>query len=205
MENKEHTQFSQSNEANHNLDFAVSFIAGTLIGSVVGYAVKPFVTHVVNYTQEHELTNVSKQSQKIRQEALRKAEEIKGKAQQIKADALHKKEDQLDEPTVAQREAQQRAIRSEVDSDRLEAPTKPTYHFSEKKDKPVELATLKTRHQTMSDAGTVETVEPSTEPKEEVAVSSLAAMRQAMAADKPVATPEKAVEDKPKAAEKEEV
>lgn len=196
MENKNQSQYTQSTDTN-NLDFAVSFIAGTLIGSVVGYAVKPFVTRAVNFTHEHELTNVNKHSQKLKQEALRKAEEIKEKAQHIKDEALHKTEAQQDEPTTAALEAQQRAIRSEVDSDKLQVPTKPTYHFSDEKDKPVDLSALKSRHDTMA---------TSDKPKEEVAVSSLAAMRQATAVDKKnEEVTEKAITGKPDEAPKQEV
>ncbi|KIX90100.1 hypothetical protein TP70_09445 [Staphylococcus microti] len=196
MENKNQAQYTQSADTN-NLDFAVSFIAGTLIGSVIGYAVKPFVTRAVNFTQEHELTNVNKHSQKLKQEALRKAEEIKEKAQHIKDEALHKTEVQQGEPTTEALEAQQRAIRSEVDSDKLQVPTKPTYHFTDQKDKPVDLSALKARHDTMT---------TSDKPKEEVAVSSLAAVRQATAVDKKnEEVKEKAVVDMPKETSKEEV
>ncbi|GGA92581.1 hypothetical protein [Staphylococcus muscae] len=202
-----HVQHKQTN----NMDFALSFIAGTLIGSAVGYAIKPFVNHAIDYTQEHELTNIDKQSQKIREEALRKADEIKEKAQQIKNQALNKK---TEEPTAQQLGAQQRAIKQEIDRDKLEAPTASTYHFSTKKDKPVDLAQLKSRQNVMTTNASVsevtekettkveekvEKVEP--KAKEEASISSLAAMRQAMAVDKPVKVEEKTDKVEPKAKE----
>ncbi|UXR79124.1 MULTISPECIES: hypothetical protein [unclassified Staphylococcus] len=200
---KRHAEYKQTN----NMDFALSFIAGTLIGSAVGYAIKPFVNHAIDYTQEHELTNLDKQSQKIREEALRKADEIKEKAQQIKNQALSKK---TEGPTTQQLEAQQRAIKEEIDSDKLEAPTVDTYHFGAKKDKPVDLAQLKSRQNAMTTNTAVsEVTKKETEKaekaepkaKEEVSVSSLAAMRQAMAVDTPAKVEEKAEKTEPKAKE----
>ncbi|MCS4485324.1 hypothetical protein [Staphylococcus americanisciuri] len=181
MEKNEQTQQIHVNDQN-NLDFALSFIAGTLIGSAIGYAVKPFVTQAIHYTKKHELTDVTKQTQQIRQEAVRKAEAIKAKAQQIKAEALHQNANKKEASSVAEREAQLRAIRNEVDSDKLEAPTKPTYHFSDTKDQPVDLSSLKARKQVLNNS--VEEAPVENSAKEEVPVSSLAAIRQALEVDK---------------------
>ncbi|UXR70924.1 hypothetical protein [Staphylococcus sp. IVB6240] len=196
MKKKDQKLNSKYQNQAKNMDFAVSFIAGTLIGSAVGYAIKPFVNRAVDYTQEHELTNFDKQTKRIRQEAQRKADDIKVKAQQIKEQALGNSKD--DSPSNAEREAQKRAIKQEIDSDKLEAPKAATYHFTAEKDKPVSLSELKAR------PFSGETSEVKAAKKEETSVSSLAAMRQAMAVDKTSKAEDKPVVEAPKAAKKEE-
>ncbi|ARJ50025.1 hypothetical protein [Staphylococcus lutrae] len=102
------------------LDFVFGFVAGAILGSALGFILKPNIAQSKRtknqfYGREH--------AQKLREDAIRKAEALKSEARRIKDETAQASP--VDEGTVSEHAAQLRAIRSEVDSDRLQAPSVP--------------------------------------------------------------------------------
>ncbi|WP_281198212.1 hypothetical protein [Staphylococcus schleiferi] len=107
-------------EGNKGLDFVFGFVAGAILGSALGIVLKPGSAQRKNKNR-NQTVNVNEQSVQLREEAQRKAEALKAQARQIrdeKASATQKPENK-ENVTSSELEAQRRAIRSEVDSDRL--------------------------------------------------------------------------------------
>ncbi len=112
-------------EGNKGLDFVFGFVAGAILGSALGIVLKPGSAQRKNKNR-NQTVNVNDQSTQLREEAQRKAEALKAQARQIrdeKASATQKTENK-EKVTSSELEAQRRAIRSEVDSDRLQQPTR---------------------------------------------------------------------------------
>ncbi|EJO7185272.1 hypothetical protein NRV52_000336 [Staphylococcus pseudintermedius] len=94
------------------LDFVFGFVAGAVLGSALGLILKPGSAQQRRKSSQQTVN--AEPSSALKEEAIRKAQ-----ARRVREES----KTSTDEPTADELSAQQRAIRNEVDSDRLEGQT----------------------------------------------------------------------------------
>ncbi|HGH0727052.1 TPA: hypothetical protein ACJHGX_000109 [Staphylococcus pseudintermedius] len=99
------------------LDFVFGFVAGAVLGSALGLILKPGSAQQRRKSSQQTVN--AEPSSALKEEAIRKAEALKAEARRVREESKIS----TDEPTADELSAQQRAIRNEVDSDRLEGQT----------------------------------------------------------------------------------
>ncbi|REB90841.1 hypothetical protein DV965_13185, partial [Staphylococcus pseudintermedius] len=96
------------------LDFVFGFVAGAVLGSSLGFILKPGSAQQRRKSPQQTVN--AEPSSAPKEEAIRKAEALKAQARRAREES----KTSTDEPTADELSATQRAIRIEVDSDRSE-------------------------------------------------------------------------------------
>ncbi|MFP4923397.1 hypothetical protein ACJVXU_05490, partial [Staphylococcus pseudintermedius] len=99
------------------LDFVFGFVAGAVLGSALGLILKPGSAQQRRKSSQQTVN--AEPSSALKEEAIRKAEALKAQARRVREES----KTSTGEATADELSAQQRAIRNEVDSDRLEGQT----------------------------------------------------------------------------------
>ncbi|REH81957.1 hypothetical protein [Staphylococcus felis] len=164
-----------NDESSRRLDLVFGFVAGAILGSALGI--------ILNTSSKSSQIKVNKKKQdesvqvsaKIREEAQCKADNLKEQARKVLTSSL---DDNKNEATSDELAAQHRAIRSEVDSDRLEGQTGPTQTAQSEVDKEKNAVAQTTKEET--EKTTPVTNEFKTQKKDEPSEASLRAQRRAI-------------------------